>query len=188
MKTSPSSEKCTSKAKRTGERCTKWPVKGATVCPSHGGRAPQVKAKAALRLAERDAAVAVSKFGVIEPVTNPLEVLGSLAGELVAVKDFLRGKVEQIEQIRTLDDKSGEQLRAEFAAYMSMLNACVAGLVSIGKLNIDERLARVTERQAEALMTAMKHGFAAAGVTGEPLNEGMRAVGRHLRAIAGGKA
>lgn len=37
---------------RTGERCKYPPVPGATVCRFHGGNAPQVRRKAALRLAE----------------------------------------------------------------------------------------------------------------------------------------
>lgn len=32
--------------------CKRWAIAGGTVCPSHGGRAPQVKAKAAERLAD----------------------------------------------------------------------------------------------------------------------------------------
>jgi hypothetical protein len=34
-----------------GERCGRAPIKGAAVCHQHGGSAPQVKRKAALRLA-----------------------------------------------------------------------------------------------------------------------------------------
>ena len=41
--------------KRTGERCTKAPIVGATVCWTHGGAAPQVRATAQRRLAEAKA-------------------------------------------------------------------------------------------------------------------------------------
>lgn len=41
-------EKCTGH-KRDGSRCKNYPLDGATVCGAHGGKAPQVKAKAALR-------------------------------------------------------------------------------------------------------------------------------------------
>ncbi len=45
------SRRCT--AQRTnGQPCKRWAVAGATVCPTHGGRAPQVKAAAARRRAE----------------------------------------------------------------------------------------------------------------------------------------
>lgn len=41
---------CTATAKSTGEQCQRAAVKGATVCPVHGGSAPQVKDKAQERL------------------------------------------------------------------------------------------------------------------------------------------
>src|SRR3546814_9253905 len=41
---------CTAKSTTTGERCTKAPIRGGTVCATHGGSAPQVRKKAARRL------------------------------------------------------------------------------------------------------------------------------------------
>lgn len=43
---------CTAKSKRTGKRCQRPPILGATVCRMHGGASPQVKRKAAERLAD----------------------------------------------------------------------------------------------------------------------------------------
>lgn len=36
----------------TGEPCKNWPIRGGTVCRSHGGSAPQVRNKANERIAE----------------------------------------------------------------------------------------------------------------------------------------
>ena len=44
--------RCTAKAKSTGERCKRSAIKGSNVCPVHGGSAPQVKKKAQERLDE----------------------------------------------------------------------------------------------------------------------------------------
>lgn len=50
---------CTAK-RSNGEPCNKPPIKGGTVCATHGGSAPQVRKKAALRLLELvDPAIAV---------------------------------------------------------------------------------------------------------------------------------
>lgn len=38
--------------KRDGSACGRWAIAGGTVCPSHGGRAPQVRSAAQLRLAD----------------------------------------------------------------------------------------------------------------------------------------
>lgn len=42
---------CTASA-RSGERCKRRPIVGGMVCPMHGGKAPQVKAAAAVRVAD----------------------------------------------------------------------------------------------------------------------------------------
>lgn len=43
--------RCVAKSKTKGKRCTKHAIPGGTVCRYHGGAAPQVKQKAAERLA-----------------------------------------------------------------------------------------------------------------------------------------
>lgn len=45
-------ESCAATSRTTGKRCTQPPIPGGTVCRYHGGAAPQVKRKAALRLLE----------------------------------------------------------------------------------------------------------------------------------------
>lgn len=37
---------------KSGEQCKKYAIAGGTVCPTHGGSAPQVKKRAAMRLLE----------------------------------------------------------------------------------------------------------------------------------------
>lgn len=41
---------CSARAKSTGRPCTRRAIRGGTVCIVHGGRAPQVKAKAEERI------------------------------------------------------------------------------------------------------------------------------------------
>ena len=42
--------RCTARSKRSGRRCRRAPILGGSVCASHGGRAPQVRAAADARL------------------------------------------------------------------------------------------------------------------------------------------
>lgn len=56
---------------RQGQRCRRPPVPGATVCRLHGGAAPQVRRKAALRLAELvDPAIATLARIMVDPNAN----------------------------------------------------------------------------------------------------------------------
>jgi hypothetical protein len=190
---------------RAGGPCQLYPMTGATVCRSHGGAAPQVKAAAARRVVEGQALKAVSAMGNWAPVTDPLSALADVAGEVTAVKDFLRGLVDEIvererrangnpimdaigkltdaESLRMPDDKGAEQMNAKFQAYMAMLNSTVATLATIAKLNIDERMARIEEARKTMIIEAMRRGFAAAGVTGEAHTRGLAATVRHLRVV-----
>lgn len=44
------SQRCTAKAKQSGQRCKRAPIPGGTVCKIHGGGAPQVQEAARARL------------------------------------------------------------------------------------------------------------------------------------------
>lgn len=196
--------KCTGKSSRTGKPCGNYPVRGATVCNAHGAAAPQVKAKAAQRVVEGQALKVVTSLRGV-PVTDPLSALADVAGEVTAVKDFLRGLVEEIvaserpasadpmsvavarlagsEKLRMPDDKGAEQMNAKFQAYMAMLSTCVSTLATIAKLNIDERMARIDEARAEMIREALRRAFGEAGLSGEQQTRGMAAFGRHLRVV-----
>lgn len=43
-------KKCRAHSSRTGKPCQRWAIAGGTVCPMHGGSAPQVKQSAQERL------------------------------------------------------------------------------------------------------------------------------------------
>jgi hypothetical protein len=181
--------RCRANSKRSGVRCKRYPVPGVDVCKMHGGGAPQVKAAAARRVVEGEALKAVSALGKWGPVTDPLSALADAAGEVTAVKDFLRGLVDDIvmrqaDPLRVPDDKGAEQMRAEFTAYMAMLNTTVGTLATIAKLNIDERMARIDEARAEMIREALRRAFAEAGLAGEQQTKGLAAFGRHLRIVA----
>lgn len=63
--------------------CKAWPIKGAEVCGAHGGKAPQVKAAAAARMAEDKARWDISRYGgsiEIDPATALLQEVQRSAG------------------------------------------------------------------------------------------------------------
>lgn len=167
---------------RDGEPCKAYPVRGTTVCaaPTHGGRLPRVKAAASRRVAEDEVRRGLANLDVT-PVGDPFEQLSLLAGQVVAWKDALAGKVNELTQLRYEAMGAGtEQLRAEVALFERALDRCASVLGTIAKLNIDDRLARISERQAEAVIRAVDAAIAAVGRGASPA-EARSVAARELR-------
>lgn len=171
-------------ARRTdGEPCGNRPLKGQSVCKFHGGGAPQAKAAAVRRQVEVEARQVLAELGV-SPVADPLEALLKLAGQVLAWQEATAALVNGLEDgIRYRGANGAEQLRAEISLYERAMDRAVAVLSAIARLNIDERLVAVTERQADAVIGAINAALAAAGVDGEQAEQARRAAARHLRAV-----
>lgn len=170
--------------KSNGEPCGSWPLRGALVCRKHGGAAPQVQAKAKLRLAEQEIRAGLAKLDV-QAVDDPLTELSKLAGQVVAWKDALAAKVNELTALRYEAMGAGtEQLRAEVALWERALDRCAAVLGLIAKLDIDSRLAAISERQADAVVRAVDAAIAAAGITGPAAVQARQVAARELRSAS----
>lgn len=175
-------QKCTARTKSTGKQCGQWAIQGGTVCRTHGGMAPQVKAAANRRRAE---ARARGMLGTLDPkvIEDPFSELQKLAGEMVTLKDRLRDQVENLTQIR-YQSGDGEQLRAELAAYGQLLRDCSGTLATLVKLGLDERMVRIREAQAEMIKKALEGALRRAGLEGQPLADARKELARRLRVVA----
>lgn len=196
MEPTPARRRCTA-SRSNGQPCNKPPVRGAMVCATHGGSAPQVKAAAAARVAEAEVRRGLARLDVA-PVDDPFTELSKLAGQVVAWKDALAGKVnrltgggcdrcggDDVDRIRYEATGAGtEQLRAEVALFERALDRCASVLGLIAKLNIDERMARISERQADAVVRAVDAAIAAAGITGPAAVAARQVAARELRGAA----
>lgn len=100
-------ERCAGHTKNgpnAGKPCGKRPLTGATVCASHGGAARQVRAAAARRTQEAEAARQVATLGLprdVTPTDALLEEVRWTAGHV----QWLRGKVAELEE---REDESGD--------------------------------------------------------------------------------
>lgn len=169
--------------KNTGTQCGQIAMRGQNVCKNHGGKAPQNLAKAEARIAEATLDTEVRKQLArldVAPVDNPLTALAELAGQVIAFKDALAGHVNGLSEIR-YQAGVGEQIRAEITLYERALDRCNSVLSSMGRLNIDERLAKVSEQQAEKLISAIDVLLIHLGITGEQAVEARRFLARTLR-------
>lgn len=198
--------RCTARSTQSGEQCRNRPVRGATVCSTHGGSAPQVRQKAAERVLEQQVAREIGKQGW-EPVTDPIGAYADNAGEVLAFKDRLRERVETLDdwtlRIAAMgfggdegdgdDGKQlmamGEQVRAYVAAYERALDRAERTLARMISLGLD---AKAIELRAELFRQAAGDRLAAVvlGVLAEiELSEEQQArvpavMAKHFRAQA----
>ncbi|MEU8968157.1 hypothetical protein AB0D11_02580 [Streptomyces monashensis] len=176
--------RCWGHSKKTGLQCGRPARPGQHVCRFHGGNAPQTIKAAERRVAEAELVTEVHKQLArldVAPVDNPLTALAELAGQVVAFKDALADRVNQLSEIR-YQAGTGEQVRAELVLFERALDRCNSVLSNMGRLNIDERLARVSEQQVETLTGAVDALLTHLGVTGDQAVEAKRFLARKLRA------
>lgn len=175
---------CNAKKKQGPGLCQKpagWGTDHAGIgaCRLHGGnmrnhRAAAVKTAAANELARLNVA----------PVADPLTALAEIAGEVVAWKNAMAGKVNELTQLRYADAKGSEQLRSEVALFERALDRCEKFLSTMAKLNIDERLAAIEQQKIEMVSAALSLALAELGLSEQQQSEARRGVARHLRAVA----
>lgn len=175
--------RCSGKRASDGAPCGAWAINGGTVCQAHGGRAPQVKAKARENLADArlDRLVRMHEPGSAA-VGDPLEALQRLASRAIALEEAIGRMVNNLgEEIRWQNDH-GEQLRSEVAVLERAMDRCGRLLVDIAKLNIEERLAKVTELQTKMAADALAATMREMGLSREQQQDARKRVARHLRA------
>lgn len=186
----PEARRCQAKAQDENRRrtrpCKLWAMKGLTVCYRHGGSNPTTRAAGERRVAEekvlKKARQLASLFDVT-PVDNPLEALAQHVGEEIRLKDMLALIVADLEELR-YKGAVGEQIRAEITLYERALDRVGTRLTAYARLNIDERLAAIQEKQAEAIIHAIDAALTHAGVTGPAAAEAKQVAARHLRSVA----
>lgn len=186
----PEERRCQGFSKdRNGKRtqpCKLWAIQGLTVCYRHGGARKAHRAAGERRVAEDKVEQRARKLALrldITPVNNPLEALAKHVGEEVRFKEAVLSLVQDLEEIR-YKGAAGEQIRAEITLYERALDRVGTRLAAYARLNIDDRLAAIEEKQAEAIIRAIDAALAHAGVTGPAAGEARQVAARHLRAIS----
>lgn len=150
---------CTGHAASTGQRCTKPPIRGGTVCAKHGGAAPQVREAARRRLLVREVeaeALAVLGHEGIEQVGDPVLELGRLASEARALTTALARRVNALQDIRYRGERGSEQLRSEVSLYERALDRTARFMEILARLGYESRRVQVTEDMAAQVAGALR--------------------------------
>lgn len=173
--------------KRQGEgTCSKtagWGTDhpGTGRCRLHGGATPTQGKAARSAKVEAEARTVLATLDV-SPVENPLDALKRLAGQAVSWQEALAVCVNRLgDRFRYEGVAGGEQLRSEMALYERAMDRCGQILGMIAKLNIDERLAVISEQQAEVVIAAIDAALTHAGIHGQAAAEAKRVAATRLR-------
>lgn len=174
---------CTAMSKHSMERCRRYPADGATVCINHGGGSPQARRKAAERVTEQNLRKQHSGMRK-KRVEDPLTELQKLAGEVIAWKELLSEKVQNLTEMRYEGTGNvGEQLRSEVGLFERAMDRCTNTLSAIAKLDIDERLVSIKEREADLFEQVMMRTFAKMGLDDEQRARAGQIVAAEILAI-----
>lgn len=149
-------------------------------CRKHLGNAPTVAKAAERERLNHEAAAALAALDV-PPVHDPLTELQRLAGQVIAWKNAMAEKVNELADLRYEGDLHGEQLRAEVALWERAMDRCERVLVAMAKLNLDERLVRISEEQARIVTGVILGAFADIGLPQEMSDAIRPAIARRLR-------
>lgn len=181
-------------------QCGLPPVRGATVCHMHGGKAPTVKAKGERRVAEQKAAEAVKTYGLpldVSPTDALLDEVRWTAGHVA----WLRERVQEIEQANLVwgKTKTDEHLATEFPgvntteaavpnAFLDLYMKERAHLVRVCsdaiRCGIEERRVRLAEKQGALLADVIRAILSDLDLSPEQQAKVATVVPRHLRAVA----
>ena len=148
--------RCTARSKGSGERCKRAAVVGGTVCAMHGGKAPQVKARAEQRDLEQKADREITKLwpGLrnADPVKDPVDSMARLAGSLEQFLDVVGGKVNELQHYAAGDSMS--QLRGELVLWERTASMLGRLLDAMARLGIAERHVELEQERAQLVTAA----------------------------------
>jgi len=151
---------------RSGERCTKRPIVGGTVCYTHGGATEQVKAKARERLLHAKLNGELVKLGW-EPVIDPISKYAEVGGEVLAFKDLARERVNELagKWETPAEGFIAEDTRAAVQVYERALDRAERTLARMIGIGFTAHAHRLAEDRGHAFLGAMRAMLADPRVT-----------------------
>lgn len=178
-----------------GEPCGRDAIAGGTVCQTHGGSAPVVKARAAVR-------AEVMRWGLRDVAADPGEVLLRLVTQSARRADLY---AEELERITTAADTLEEALIGdsrvlvgdelakvgEFIRGFAVLEAqerdrCANFAAKAVAAGLEERMVRLAERQGALLADVIRKVLddPDLGLSSDQRRVASQVAARHLRLVA----
>lgn len=173
---------------RSGGNCTQvagWATDhvGEGPCKLHGGSTRSVRKGAQLRLVEQQARELFGRIAPeVVPVDNPLAAYAQFAGRVMAWMNLMDELLGELRSVGYSSETAGEQTAAAVQLYERAMDRTNTVLASYARLNIDTRLAAITEQQAKTVMRAIEAVIVLLGASSEQATEARAVAARHLRA------
>lgn len=193
--------RCTAR-KSNGDPCGRWAIAGGTVCPSHGGFAPQVRAAAARRLraeqldADLDALLAELEssaadrspvdvlLDAVHRAAAMVQVLGALVGRLRpdGSRQRIDGDEDHLWGPNHLGDGAPHVVVEMYATWLD--RAARASKLAI-EAGVEERLVRLAEEQGALVADLLRAVFddPELGLTPAQRAAAAPVAARHLRRL-----
>lgn len=161
--------KCVATAKATGAGCRRDAIAGGTVCVVHGGRAPQVKAAAARRVAEQELQGRIGqlleemgKAPTPDPIEGLLCVVDLAARMVAAIR--LEAEAHDVVITNSRGDKVIDPVVVELRYWLDQYGRSAKLALDAG---IDERRVRMSELLAAQVFEVVSTALSAGGLTQE---------------------
>jgi hypothetical protein len=137
----PDRARCTARANRTGKRCRRAAISGGRVCPTHGGRAPQVKQRAGQRAALQRAGELLGPDVTADPAKVLVAAVRAGAALLGAAESAIRAEEPDAAALHQLGESAllagrlaklalDSGVEARLAAQAEEVGALVGGMIS----------------------------------------------------------
>lgn len=185
----PHPDKCGARKRQTDGTCQRpagWgtPHTGIGRCKLHGGSTISHIRSAEVAEAERVVREVFGKAVEVTPIDNPLAVYAQFAGRVMAWLDLMDSLLTNARSPSYSSELNGEQIRGEVILFERAMDRANTVLGTYAKLNIDDRLSRITEVQQAMVVQAIEAALATAGVTGTRAIEAKAAAARRLRVVS----
>lgn len=126
----------------------------------------------------------LSELVEAKPIDNVYEELYLLAGQIVKWKDILALRVSQLGYLGYGTEHAGEQVKAEVQLFQSALTEARNILVSIAKLDVEEKRVRVAEAQAMMVAEAIGRVLDSLGLDDRAILRARSSVASQLRVLS----